>query len=172
MDRRLADGRWRLRGRCAASSPRSRRSGPGWHCRSQTADDRGTDRSAGVHRFPGRGAVHPRGAGKGRSARRRVIVQERQPDELLAKSRERRDFFVPAHVNFARRPHPPWGIPCSRDNSVFRWIYDTEIVGDLIAIGAPVPWDAGAQEGQHRDAEVLKRGVVLVVGDVSVNQSP
>src|ERR1035437_1244953 len=45
-------------------------------------------------------------------------------------------------------------IPCSRDNPEFRWMNDTEIVCDLIAVGAPLLWHFVAQEGQHRDAEI------------------
>ena len=30
-------------------------------------------------------------------------------------------------------------IPRSRDNPERRWVYDTKVVGDLIAVGAPVP---------------------------------
>ena len=63
-------------------------------------------------------------------------------------------------------------IPRSRDNPEFRWVYDTEIVRDLIAPLAPVRWHVLAQESQHRDTEILERGVALVVGGVSVHQSP
>ena len=63
-------------------------------------------------------------------------------------------------------------IPRSRDNPEVRWVYDTEIVRDLIAVGTPVPWHVVAQEGQHRSAEVLERAVARVVGDVSVHQPP
>ena len=60
----------------------------------------------------------------------------------------------------------------SRDNPERRWVYDTEVVGDLIAVSAPVPWYVVAQEVQHRDAEILEGGVALVVGDIPVHQPP
>ncbi len=63
-------------------------------------------------------------------------------------------------------------IPRSRDNPEVCWVNDTEIVGDLVAISAPVLWHVVAQEGQHRDAEIRERGVALVVGDLSVHQPP
>ncbi len=63
-------------------------------------------------------------------------------------------------------------IPRSRDNPEVCWVNDTEIVGDLVAISAPVLWQVVAQEGQHRDAEICERGVALVVGDLSVHQPP
>jgi hypothetical protein len=44
-------------------------------------------------------------------------------------------------------------IPCSPDNPEFRWVYDTEIVRDLIAPFAPVCWYILPQQDQHRDAE-------------------
>ncbi len=63
-------------------------------------------------------------------------------------------------------------IPRSRDNPELRWVYDTEVVRDLIAVGAPVPGHVVAQEVQHCDAEVPKGAVALVVGGVSVHQPP
>src|SRR5271165_2089164 len=63
-------------------------------------------------------------------------------------------------------------IPCSHDNPELLWIDDSEVVGDLIAVSAPVPGHVVAQEPQHCDAEVLEAAVALVVGGVSVHQSP
>ncbi len=63
-------------------------------------------------------------------------------------------------------------IPCSRDNTEFLWVDDAEIVRDLIAVGAPVPWRVIAQESQHRVAEVLEGAVALFVRGVSVHQPP
>lgn len=60
-------------------------------------------------------------------------------------------------------------IPRSRDNPELRWVYDTKIIGDLVTICVPVPGYAVAQEGQHRDTEILECGVTLVVGDVPVH---
>ena len=65
-----------------------------------------------------------------------------------------------------------WATPLFRDNAVFRWVYDTEIVGDVIAVCAPVLRHHVAQEGQHHGAEVLEAGVALVVGDVPMHQGP
>ena len=60
-------------------------------------------------------------------------------------------------------------IPRSHDNPEFLWIDDPEIVGDLIAVGTPVPRDVVAQEAEHRDAEVLEGAVALVVGGMPVH---
>ena len=99
----------------------------------------------------------------------------RQRDDALTAARNAAE----AHVADLRRAESAFlrstvadDIPCSHNNPEFRWVYDTEIVRDLIAIGAPVPWNAVAQERQHRDAEILKGGVAFVVSDVSVHQPP
>src|ERR1019366_9229230 len=63
-------------------------------------------------------------------------------------------------------------IPCSPDNPEFCWVYDTEVIRDLIAPLAPVRWDVLTQEGQHRATEILESGVALVVSGVSVHQAP
>ena len=65
-----------------------------------------------------------------------------------------------------------WRIPRSPDNPEFLRIDDAEIVRDLIAVRAPVPWYVLAQELQHRGAEILEGGVTLIVRDISVHQSP
>src|SRR5271170_7655187 len=66
----------------------------------------------------------------------------------------------------------PYGVPRSRDNPELRWVYDTEVVGDLIAVSAPVPGHVVAQEVEHCAAEVLEGAVALVVGGMSVHQPP
>ena len=63
-------------------------------------------------------------------------------------------------------------IPCSRDNPELRWVYDTEIVSNLIAVIVPVLWHFLAQEGQHCGAELPEGGVAFVVGDMPVHQPP
>ena len=63
-------------------------------------------------------------------------------------------------------------IPRSRDDPELRWVYDTEVVGDLIAVSAPVPGHVVAQEVQHCAAEVREGAVALVVGGMSVHQPP
>ena len=63
-------------------------------------------------------------------------------------------------------------IPRSADNPEFRWVYDTEVIRDLIAPLAPVRWHVLAQKGQHRAAELLEGGVALIVSGVSVHQAP
>src|SRR6478752_7197573 len=65
-----------------------------------------------------------------------------------------------------------WSIACSHDNPELLWIDDPEVVGDLVAVSAPVPGHVVAQEVQHCDAEVLEGAVALVVGGVSVHQAP
>ena len=60
----------------------------------------------------------------------------------------------------------------SRDNPELRRVSDTDVVGDLIAVSAPVPGHVVAQELQHCDAEVLEGAVALVVGSMSVHQPP
>ena len=72
----------------------------------------------------------------------------------------------------ARKSDIKSDIPRSRDNPEFLWIDDSEVVGDLIAVGAPVPGHVVAQEVQHRGAEVLEGAVALVVGGVPVHQPP
>ena len=63
-------------------------------------------------------------------------------------------------------------IPRSRDNPELRWGYDTEIVGNLVAVILPVLWHVLAQEGQHRGAEFPESAVALVVGNMPVHQPP
>ena len=63
-------------------------------------------------------------------------------------------------------------IPCSRDNPVFDWVDYPEIVGDFVAVCAPVAWHLVTQECEHGDAEILETRVAPVVGDVAMHQPP
>src|ERR1019366_1401671 len=76
------------------------------------------------------------------------------------------------HLRAPLKHLPSRDIPRSSDNPEFRWVYDTEIVRDLIAPLTPVRWHVLAQKSQHRDTEILERCVALIMGGVSVHQSP
>ena len=77
-----------------------------------------------------------------------------------------------ATLEWATFPRIFLRIPRSHDNPELLWIDDPEVIGDLVAVGAPVPGHVVAQEVQHRDAEVLEGAVTLVGGGVSVHQPP
>src|ERR1700739_2631428 len=69
------------------------------------------------------------------------------------------------------RLHRP-AIPRSRQNPKILGRDDAEVVRDLIAVEAPVPWYLFAQEREDRLAEVFEGLVACVVGDVFVHQPP
>jgi hypothetical protein len=63
-------------------------------------------------------------------------------------------------------------IPSSRQYPKILWRDDAEVVGDLIAVEAPVPGHLLAQERQDCVAEVSESFVARVMGDVPVHQAP
>lgn len=97
-----------------------------------------------------------------------------------------RSLGLPNYKVLIARGSPPWylylliqyfqvdfhDIPRSRENPEIRWVYDAEVIRNLIAPVLPVFRHVVAQEVQHGDAEILEACVAFVVGDVSVHQSP
>ena len=72
-----------------------------------------------------------------------------------------------------------WGAKiCSKtkqtscQDSEIRGIDDAEVVGDLIAKGAPVFGHGLCQERHRRRFEVAEGGIASVVGDVFVHHAP
>src|SRR5215213_11680872 len=65
---------------------------------------------------------------------------------LLIKGRKLRCSFACFARHLRVAGHDRQGIPRSGDNPELRWVYDTEIVRDLVTIGAPVLRHAVAQE--------------------------
>ena len=80
---------------------------------------------------------------------------------------------TPAQSGISRHSAATFGgggyLPRSRENPELRWVNDTEIVGNLIAVLPPVPWHLIAWESRHRGAEVPEGRVAFVVGDVPVH---
>src|SRR5208283_2572466 len=102
------------------------------------------------------------------SVRSRCDSLSRHPGRIMGFGRIRLGQLGKEFLEF----RPSRGIPRSRDNSELRWVYDTEIVSNLITIGTPVLRHVVAQKAQHSNAEVLEGGIALVVGDVPMHQTP
>ena len=55
-------------------------------------------------------------------------------------------------------------IPSSRENPKICGVDDAEVVGDLVAVDAPVPRHLLAQKSQYRTSEILEPSIPFVVG--------
>ena len=104
-------------------------------------------------------------------SRMTIRIRDQKPPETHLFACSGSDVRVTAGRSF-RSATFRHGIPRSRDNPELRWVYDTEVVGDFVAVGTPVSGHFVVQEVQHCAAEVLEGAVALVVGGMSVHQPP